>query len=209
MGFITIEKVEQLTGSATILEPLEDSISQKLPTVWFDLHVSGDHYYTFAKPRVQRSFRKGNEGEAPFLRIPPRQGVRLISHESVAVDNEHIGFVTNVASRAIEGLIVAPGKIDPGFGKQQLALVVFNQSTRTVRVRAGDKIAALAFIQVSSTCMGRGKPGYAGRAVAEIEPGIITKVCDVFLEIARHPLVTALAGGLVGALVMWFLQGRT
>lgn len=143
--------------------------SRDLPTVWLDLHVWDDHFQDCEGGAVPREFRTSSEGER-YIKIGARQGVRLYTAEKVGTDRSHTAVVVNVASKAKHGLIVAPGKIDPGFSPERLVLVVFNQSRRSIRLRAGDKIASIGFANISEEAQLTQSQGHHNTALVDYEP---------------------------------------
>lgn len=147
MSFMTITETDLTShdasgGFAIYFAPRP--ASDQLPTVWLDLHVS-DEYYQECENERRRKFRTDSSNGTRYVRLRPHKGVRLITVENVGLDCNHTGVVVNVAGKAKHGLIVAPGKIDPGFNPRPLVLVVYNQSDRTILLRGGDKIACVAF----------------------------------------------------------------
>jgi hypothetical protein len=154
-------------GYAIYFEPAP--LSDDLPTVWLDLHVSAAYYHNCEDEMVRRPFLVSKNGDLRFIRIRPRSGVRLITQETVGLDCEHSAVVTNVASRAKHGVIVAPGKVDPGFKPRQLVLVVFNQSSRVIVLHEGDKIASIAFLMTTAECRPTASRGHANGALPDFE----------------------------------------
>lgn len=135
--------------------PAEESF----PTVWLDLHLGGTGYSECEDENRVRPFQVRQSEQV--VRIRPRRGVRLVTAERVGVDTRHSAIVLNVASRAKHGLIVAPGKVDPGFNPKPLVLVVFNQSNRVIQLRWGEKIATLAFLRLSEESRATTSVGHA------------------------------------------------
>jgi dUTPase len=138
------------------------------PTIWLDLHIAGDYYHACEDDNTKRHFKQDHASKK-YLRLRPREGVRLYTEERIGLDNNHTAVVTNIASRAKHGLIVAPGKIDPGFNPARLVLVVFNQSGRACKLYAGDKIASIAFAQTSAVCAATASPGHANGGTPDFE----------------------------------------
>jgi dUTPase len=134
--------------------------AELLPTIWLDLHIAGDYYQLCEDDSIKRQFQISRITGKPFVRIPPRRGVRLYTEEVIGTDGRHMGIVTNIAGKAKHGIIVAPGKIDPGFLPNKLVLVTFNQSNSNVILNVGDKIAAVAFAQISGECKPTGSHGH-------------------------------------------------
>ncbi len=131
----------------------------ELPTVWVDLHIGEGGWQRCEERDKWRAFQTAPDGRLSAI-VRPGRGIRLTTHERVGTDLSHTAIVVNVASQASRGLIVAPGKVDPGFDPSPLGVVVFNQSRRAMRLHAGDKIAALAFVRVPSPAMATISRGY-------------------------------------------------
>jgi len=138
------------------------------PTIWLDLHIAGEYYHVCEDESTRQEFTQDQSGRK-YLRLGPREGVRLYTEERVGLDNNHTAVVTNIASRAKHGLIVAPGKIDPGFNPARLILVVFNQSGRACKLYVGDKIASIAFAQTSGACAATTSTGHANESISDFE----------------------------------------
>jgi hypothetical protein len=138
-----------------------------LPTVWLDLHVS-EEYYQHCEDDGRRKFVTNANG-VKYIRLRPHKGVRLVTSEIVGLDCNHTAVVVNVASKAKHGLIVAPGKIDPGFDPRPLVLVVYNQSNRTILLRGADKIACVAFAQTSVSSKATSSKGHVNDVFPDFE----------------------------------------
>lgn len=110
---------------------------------------------------------------------PPRKAVRLLTEEIIGVNHQHTAIFTNIASRAKHGLVVTPGKIDPGYCPTRLLLVVSNQSTRTIRLYAGEKIAAIAFAKIENAAKPSQSSGHAySHAYPDYEIGKWTELWE-------------------------------
>jgi dUTPase len=142
---------------------------QEFPTVWLDLHIGGETYQRSEDDLHRRGFRRPDDSGRKWVRIGPRECIRLQTAESVGIDSAHTAVVTNVAGRAKHGLIVAPGKVDPGFNPAPLVLVVFNQSGRACALHVGDKIAAIAFAEVTEKCVPTTSRGHAQGGLPDFE----------------------------------------
>lgn len=140
----------------------------QLPTVWLDLHVA-DAYYQDCEDETRREFLTPSAGGTKYIRLRPHKGVRLVTIEQIGLDCSHTAVVLNVAGKAKHGLIVAPGKIDPGFNPRPLVLVVYNQSDRIILLRGGDKIACVAFAQISTTSKPTTSKGHADGVFPDFE----------------------------------------
>ena len=182
----------------------------ELPTVWLDLHAAGD-YYQECEDEVRRKFEPADSGKGRHIRIAPHRGVRIITLEHVGLDCNHVGLVVNVASRAKHGLIVAPGKIDPGFNPRPLVLVVYNQSERAIFLHEGDKIASVAFAKISAPAIPSLSKGHANGDYPDFEPRIAQRFkrwiaglnYDRILYDLLVPLLSALLGAWLG---IWFTK---
>jgi hypothetical protein len=171
MPFMTITGADLISddasgGFAIYFAPRPPA--DQLPTVWLDLHVA-DEYYQDCDDETRRKFLTGSNGGPGYLRLRPHKGVRLVTIEQIGLDCNHTAVVLNVAGKAKHGLIVAPGKIDPGFNPRALVLVVYNQSDRTIRLRGGDKIACVAFAQISAPSKATQSKGHASDIFPDFE----------------------------------------
>lgn len=171
MSFRAIQLADLTHGNAAggyiiYFSPLP--VEVQYPTIWLDLHIAGEYYHVCEDESTRREF-KGDHSGRKYVRIGPREGVRLYTEERIGLDNSHTAVVTNIASRAKHGLIVAPGKIDPGFNPARLILVVFNQSGRACNLYVGDKIASIAFAQTSEVCAPTGSTGHATGNMSDFE----------------------------------------
>ena len=168
MGFLTltegnVSSDDPSQGFTVFISP--KPTGDALPAVWVDLHVSDGYFQGTDDTTMRRSFRTCKSTGNKYIWIVPKSGIRLVTQEQVGCNKKHTGIVVNVASRAKHGLILAPGKVDPGFAPNPLVLVVFNQSSRRVRLWAGDKIACVAFsIAISGTVSARRRKRSAPRS---------------------------------------------
>jgi dUTPase len=133
---------------------------ESLPAVWLDLHVDGATFQVCGDD-VPRPLTESNGGKA--IKVKPYQSVRVRTKERVGVNDQHTAFVSNVRSMAIRGLVLAPGKIDPGFSPNPLVLVIHNQTSRAQLIKIGEKVAAVAFAVVDPPAVSSN----AGPAVPE------------------------------------------
>lgn len=183
--------------------------TDELPAVWLDLHVGGDEFQACEDDYRRRPFQRDGIG-APFVRIRPRRGVRLFTREIVGLGRRHTAIVMNVAGRAKHGLIVAPGKIDPGFNPSPLVLVVYNQSSRVVKLHVGDKIACLAVAELSAEARSTTSRGHAlAPAGADFEPRSARRfthwISTLDWVVVRNEIVRV--GGTVAALYLAYRFG--
>jgi len=89
---------------------------------------------------------------------------------TIGIKEDVVGLVVNSASRAIKGLSVAPGKIDPGFNPNHLTLVMTNLSKRSIDLKAGhngDKIAAISFFDVTEKCIPTKSTGWGDKPLPQ------------------------------------------
>lgn len=164
----------------------------EFPTVWLDLHVGGDHYQNTGDDDRARAFDTSSSGRQR-LRIRPHRSVRVTTCEHVGLSTRRTAIVMNVASRAKHGLIVAPGKIDPGFNPAPLVLVIYNQSPRVITLQAGDKVACLAIAELSESAIATKSIGHALQSVgSDFEPRLVTRFSKTFqdLDYAALPAAT-------------------
>lgn len=148
-----------------------------LPTVWADLHVWGGGYHLCDEGDLIRRFnKKDDKSGRPFVKIPPLTAYRFYTEETIGVDNETTAVVSNVASKAKHGLIIAPGKIDPGFKPTRFALVIFNQSNKSIKIQEGDKIASVAFVNSSGECKPTQSTGHFDPNFPDYEIGPLKNV---------------------------------
>jgi dUTPase len=171
MPFMTITGVDITShdasaGFAIYFSPCPPS--DELPAVWLDLHVA-DEYYQDCEDDTRRKFLTDAATGSRYIRLRPHKGIRLVTTEHIGLDCNHTAVVVNVAGKAKHGLIVAPGKIDPGFHPRQLVLVVYNQSDRTILLRGGDKIACVAFARLSTTSKATTSRGHANGTLPDFE----------------------------------------
>jgi deoxycytidine triphosphate deaminase len=211
MPFITIASGTLTTanpgrGFAIYFSPLHRENEDILPTAWLDLHLSGEDYQDCEKGGKTRKFNKitivEKDGEVVryYVTIPSRRAVRLWTEEIIGLNHQHTAVFTNIASRAKHGLLVTPGKIDPGYCPTRLLLVVSNQSTRTVRLYAGAKIAAIAFAKIDTDAKASKSSGHAyGHAYPDYEIGKTTELLEWWKyrdikssDIIKHLLFPAL-----------------
>ena len=133
MSFATVTNANLSSGDVSVgfeiyvdPPPPEDV----LPTVWLDLHLSGTRFEKCENEKVWHEFKEG-ENDERYVKIKPGRALRIYTEESIGTSSNHTAVVVNVVSKSKVGLIIAPGKVDPGFRPQKLLLVVFNHSRRT------------------------------------------------------------------------------
>lgn len=179
MSFLAIQETDLSSGDAAkgykiYFSPLPSAAIY--PTVWLDLHIGGDYYQDCEDDRTRREYQPPDKTGKPWVRIGPRRGVRLYTEERIGIDCNHTAVVTNVAGRAKHGLIVAPGKIDPGFDPNRLVLVVFNQSNRHCTLHVRDKIASIAFAQTTTPCSPTVSRGHANGLLPDFDVRMLQKI---------------------------------
>ena len=136
-----------------------------LPEAWLDLHVSGEYYEVCGKDR-RHAFLRGQDLEGKervYVSIPAGASYRFKTAEVIGTHADFTAIFTNVAGIAVRGLAVAAGRIDPGFGPDELALVVTNLSRRAIDLHSGDKIATVCFFRTSEPCRPREAGGWGGK----------------------------------------------
>lgn len=181
MTFLALKAADVSSGAVAAgfsiyFSPLPDV--HAFPVVWLDLHVGGDSYQACEEQYRRRAFKASAPGEG-FATIRAYQSIRVTTKERVGLDVNHTAIVVNVASRAKHGLIVATGKIDPGFNPAPLLLVIHNQSSRPIKLRVGDKIAAIAFAKASAEAAATTSPGHALAPLgADFEPPLSAKLLE-------------------------------
>ena len=162
MSFATVTNANLGSGDAAagfeiyVNPPPPDDV---LPTVWLDLHVSGTRYEYCENEKVWHEFKQG-ENDERYVKIKPGRAVRIYTAESIGTSRDHAAVVVNVVGKIKDGLIIAPGKVDPGFGPHKLLLVIFNQSRRTYILKAGDVIASIAFSKLPTAAKGTLSQGF-------------------------------------------------
>jgi deoxycytidine triphosphate deaminase len=190
MSFITIASGTLTTanpggkGFPIYFAPLRKDNEDMLPTTWLDLHIGGKDYQECEKDEITRKFNKiaikekGGEVKR-YVTISPRKAVRLWTEEVIGTDERHTAIFTNIASRAKHGLLVTPGKMDPGWCPTPLLLVVSNQSARPIRLYVGEKIAAIAFAKIDADAKPSKSIGNAcGDAYPDYEIGKVERLSD-------------------------------
>ncbi|MFZ5631550.1 MAG: dCTP deaminase domain-containing protein [Bacillota bacterium] len=201
---ITEDEGKFFSGEAKIFfSPLPSSKDNEFPTVWVDLHLSGDGYEICGKDKKLK-FEKSN-GDF-FVSIRPGCSLRFITLEKVGVKNNITGIVVNSAGIAVRGLSVAPGKVDPGFSPNRLTLVVTNQSKKSIDLKAGDKIASVGFIQTSGQCAPSKSPGWALRKIEGYSKSNFDKFKERIRNLDAFELVKSLLMAAAGAAIVLFVQ---
>jgi hypothetical protein len=198
----SISSTEASAGFEIFFSPAPDEAC--LPTVWLDLHICGDSYQN-CENSVPHEFVEDTQNKERYLLLRPHRGVRLFTHEHVGVDRNHTAIVVNAASQAKHGLIVAPGKVDPGFRPNRLVLVVYNQSNRTIRLRSGAKVACIAFAHLQEPAKPTDSQGHSLAGLPQFAPGFFHRVrswlsssdSSSMLEKIIGWTLAAVAGGLI------------
>jgi hypothetical protein len=116
------------------------------------------------------------------------------------------GIVVNSAGIAVRGLFVAPGKIDPGFHPNKLTLVVTNYSKRSIDLKAGDKIATIAFAQTSEKCAPTESSGWANRRIEGYSKSSWDQFNDRLKNIDIFNLIGYLVMSAIGAAIVLIVQ---
>jgi hypothetical protein len=213
MPILSLSK-EQLTdrresfkvdGKVVLLSPLPTDWAST-PSPWFDLHVAeggpGD-WYELCGDRKRRAFKEDNRGK--YVPVPIGHAVRLFTREKVAVPVCFTGLVANTYSLAARGLLVTPGKVDPGFGPMELSLVIANHSTRSLKLRAGEKVICIGFVEVMGVCLPTPGPGWA-KAPVDDDSTMEVRLLARLQAIDTGTVLAAVLGSVLGALAVWALQ---
>ena len=177
------------------------------PTAWLDLHVASlrdELWYEFCGSNGRHPF-KDRDG-VRFVPIPPRKSVRLQTMETIGIHTRITGLVAQTYSVATRGLLVTVGKIDPGYSPGKLALIVTNNTSRPLKVRAGDKIVCVAFAQTTGGSLPTTSLGWANTRVEDS-----LTIPDRFVSILRRMIdgreVTGLLiAAVVGGLLLWLFE---
>jgi hypothetical protein len=178
MSFLAVQRTDLSDGHAAsgykiFFSPIPDDL---FPAVWLDLHIGGEFYQDCEDDHLKKEFQAADGTGRRWIRIGPREGVRLYTEEVIGIDAHHTAVVTNIASRAKHGLIVAPGKIDPGFNPTRLVLVVFNQSRRSCRLHVADKIASIAFAETTGPCAATPSRGHLDGTLSDFDQPLSRRV---------------------------------
>ena len=203
--FLTLQYQDLHDGEASIgyevyFSPKPDS--SNFPTVWLDLHVGGDHYQETGEAERARAFDRGHDGR-PTIRIRPHRSVRVTTLERIGLSTRRTAIVMNVASRAKHGLIVAPGKIDPGFNPARLVLVIYNQSSRVIRIQPGDKVACLAVGELSIPARATSSIGHAlTSAGSDFEPRVGTRLARFLRDLDYAAVPGAVARYMIAPIIV-------
>jgi deoxycytidine triphosphate deaminase len=169
--------------------------------------ISSDDGYEICGEDKKLRFKTRN-GES-IISICPGRSLRFRTVETIGIQNFVTGIVVNVAGMAVKGLTVAPGKVDPGFNPSQLVLVVSNLSKRSIDLREGDKIAAIAFAQTGK-CAPTKSRGWADRKIEGYSRSSWDRFkdrmqgIDIF-DILKNLFVAAL-GAAIALLVQYLLR---
>lgn len=181
MSFATVTNANLSSGDVSVgfdiyvdPPPPEDV----LPTVWLDLHLSGTRFEKCENEKVWHEFKEG-ENDEHYVKIKPGRALRIYTEKSIGTSSNHTAVVVNVVGKSKFGLIIAPGKVDPGFRPQKLLLVVFNHSRRTYILKAGDVIASIAFSELPTEAKNTLSHGY-DKSSSHYEPTWIEKLRDWF-----------------------------
>lgn len=200
------------SGSGVIFSP--PPAAETLRTVWLDLHVS-ERGYQNCRNDILRPFLQGKGFR--YVRIRPGRAIRVFTAEDVGVDQNHVAIITNVASQARHGLILATGKVDPGFRGNPLLLVVYNQSNLAVDLKVGAKIASVAFARCDREARATASGGHGLPApLPDYAPSRLTSFKAWWAE-QVYPnlgstllrLVSTLIAGLIGALIAFAISGSS
>lgn len=214
MSFFALQKDDLTDDEAkfqrgegiVFFSPLPSLKYNEYPTVWLDLYLSGDGYEICGEDKKLKFKRRNGES---VISIHPGGSLRFKTVETIGIQNFVTGIVVNIAGMAVKGLSVAPGKVDPGFKPSQLILVVTNLSKRSIDLREGDKIAAIAFAQTGK-CAPTKSRGWADRKIEGYSRSSWDRFKDRmqgidFFDILKNLFVAAL-GAAIALLVQYLLR---
>lgn len=169
VSFLALQKNINITGDEkrfycnevkVFFSELHAIKDEHFPAVWLDLHLSGE-YYEICGKEAKINFKDNNDFK--YISISRGFSLRFKTIERIGIKRDVTGIVVNTSSRAVKGLSVDPGKVDPGFEPAQLTIVITNQSRRAIDLKVGDKIAAIAFAQVTEECVQNKEKGWANK----------------------------------------------
>lgn len=183
--------------------PLPKLEEAEFPTVWLDLHISGEWYEVCGKDS-KRKFKKIDEEF--YVSIPPNRSYRFILSETIGIANDITGLIVNTSSMAVRGLSVAPGKIDPGFRPNKINVVVVNHSKRPLDIKAGDKIATIAFAKTDQRCVPVDSCGWGNRKIENYSKSLYKRILIKINNTDYFELVKTLIMGAIGAAVFLFIK---
>ena len=153
--------------------------------------------------RKRRSFREDKHGK--YVPISAGRAVRLFTREKVAVPICYTGLVANTYSLAARGLVVTPGKVDPGFGPMELSLVIANHSNHGLKLHAGEKVICIGFAEVDGVCLPTHGPGWA-KAPVDDDSTWGDRFVARLQAIDIGTVVAVVVGSVIAALAIWAFQ---
>lgn len=136
MPFWSTEKIKERSKVGKIVDPF--------PEAWINhgavhLSIGNEICMTSNEPSTKKQVLKENES---FNLMPGQFGL-LLTHESVSIPTDAIGFISIRAGIKFKGLVNISGfHIDPGFiGK--LKFSIFNAGSRPITLTQGERIFML------------------------------------------------------------------
>lgn len=131
---------------------LPDSQQDESDITWVDMHVSAAAYKIPDPDEVEPwlPFENSKKGEKKFIKLDSGCSATVQTVEAIKTNGNVTGIVVGSAGRSLRGLLVTPGKIDPHFGAQSIALNIQNGSDRPIYIQELEKIAVVGFIAKAS-----------------------------------------------------------
>ncbi len=129
------ERIENEELGVTNIEDLDEQLSPS----GIDLRVASD----YTRPATGEVF-DATEEVSQRIRIRPGEFYLLHTVESLIIPDDLHAETSELMSRALEGVSVACGVVDPGYS-DTLVLGVNNRSEESVLLRPGDKIVQVTF----------------------------------------------------------------
>ncbi len=205
---LTEDDAHLQSGEAKVfISPMPSIKQNEYPTIWIDLHLAGDSYEICGKD-IKHNFKKNNE--SLIISIRSGRSLRLKTTEKIGIGRGLTGIVVNNAGLAVRGLFLAPGKVDPGYRPSELTLVVTNHARRSIDLKAGDKIATIAFAQASAECAPTKSSGWANRKIDGYTLSTCERIRDRLRNIDIFDTAMTLLIGAIGAalalIVKFFLD---
>lgn len=170
MSFLALESADILgeesqlrsASSKVFIYPAPNLRLDEYPTIWIDLHLSDDGYEVCGEDQELEFITQNGKR---CISIRPRMSLRLKTIERIGTSRDLTGVVTNVASMAVRGLLVIPGKVDPGFAAKHLTLVVSNLSKKSIDIGVNDKVASIAFAKSTEDCVPTNSLGWGDKKI--------------------------------------------
>ena len=167
------------SGKGVFIGPRPKLNLSDYPAIWFDIHLASTGYEICGQDKFHK-FVVSKAGT--IVKIRPGQSLRFSTLERIGIKNDTTALVVNCASMAIRGLFIAPGKIDPGFGANRLTIVVTNLSKRSIDLKAGEKVASIAFASASNACVQTKSTGWADKKIQGYSDTFWARIVDAIKE---------------------------